>query len=66
MAVRRKHIRTLVGRLLETHGIESPPVEVGQRAFALGIRVQYQSAEDELSGFLYKGSQPQEGSYWCE
>lgn len=54
MAVRRKHIRSMAGRLLEAHGIESAPVEVGKIALALGIRVQYEPAEDELSGFLLR------------
>lgn len=54
MAVRRKHIRTVAGRLLKAHGIEAPPVEVEQIASMLGIRVQFEPAEDELSGFLLR------------
>lgn len=54
MAVRRKHIRSLTGRLLVTHEIRSAPVEVREIASALGIRVQYEPAEDELSGFLLR------------
>lgn len=54
MAVRRKHIRNVAGRLLEAHGVESAPVEVAQIASALGIRVQFEPTEDELSGFLLR------------
>ena len=54
MAVRRKYIRSLVGRLLEAHGIKSGPVQVGEIASALGIWVQYEPTEDELSGFLLR------------
>jgi Zn-dependent peptidase ImmA (M78 family) len=54
MAVRRKHIRSLVGQLLEAHTIESVPVQVAEIASALGIRVQYEPTEDELSGFLLR------------
>lgn len=54
MAIRRKHIRNLIGQLLEAHGIEVAPVPVEVIALALGIRVQYEPAEDELSGFLLR------------
>lgn len=54
MTVRRKHIRSLVGQLLEAHQIESAAVEVEKIALTLGIRVQYQPIEDELSGFLLR------------
>lgn len=54
MAIRRKHIRSLIGRLLETHKIGSAPVAVEEIASALRIQVQYQAAEDELSGFLLR------------
>lgn len=54
MAIRRKHIRSLIGQLLEAHGIEVAPVPVEVIAPALGIRVQYEPAEDELSGFLLR------------
>lgn len=54
MAIRRKHIRSLVGRTLEAHAIESPPVAVERIAAALGICVQYEPAENELSGFLLR------------
>ena len=54
MAIRRKHIRTLVGKLLEVHRIESPPIQVADLATALGLRVEYEPAENELSGFLLR------------
>jgi Zn-dependent peptidase ImmA (M78 family) len=54
MAIRRKHIRDLVGKLLETHKIESSPIQVNDIASALGIQVRYESTKDELSGFLLR------------
>lgn len=54
MAIRRKHIRTVVDRLLKAHGIEAPPIQVGKLALAMGIRVEYEPAEDDLSGFLLR------------
>lgn len=54
MAVRRKHIRTLVEQLLKKHGIEKAPVEVENLALMLGVHVQYEPAEDNLSGFLLR------------
>ncbi|HVX56095.1 MAG TPA: ImmA/IrrE family metallo-endopeptidase [Candidatus Saccharimonadales bacterium] len=52
--VRRKHIRTLVERLLAEHAIRSGPVDVAGLANALGVEVRQTPAEDELSGFLYR------------
>lgn len=54
MAVRRKHIRTLALGLLEKHGIEKAPVEVEKLALMLGVNVQYEPADDNLSGFLLR------------
>jgi len=54
MAIRRKHIRNLAGHLLEAHRIESVPVQVEEIAITLGIRIQYEPAENELSGFLLR------------
>lgn len=54
MAIRRKHIRSLAEQLLEAHGIESAPVKVAELATALGVRVQYEPTENELSGFLLR------------
>lgn len=52
--VRRKHIRTLVQRLLAEHHFRSAPVDVKDIAAALGVEVQETPAEDDLSGFLYR------------
>lgn len=54
MAVRRKHIRTLAHKLLNNQNIVSAPVPVDEIALALGIRVQYEPAENGLSGFILK------------
>lgn len=52
--VRRKHIRTLVERLLAEHHIRSAPVGVADLAKSMGVEVQETPAEDDLSGFLYR------------
>lgn len=52
--VRRKHIRSLVERLLTEHRIRSAPVPVVDLASALGAKVKLEPAEDDLSGFLYR------------
>ena len=52
--VRRKHIRSLVESLLAQHGVRSVPVPVTKIANALGVRVQQERAEKDLSGFLYR------------
>lgn len=52
--VRRKHIRTLVQKLLVDHRVRSAPVQVADIARALGVEVQETPAEDGLSGFLYR------------
>jgi Zn-dependent peptidase ImmA (M78 family) len=54
MRVRRKHIRSLVERLLTNSSIHSAPVPVENIAHSLGIEVRRQEAEDELSGFLLR------------
>lgn len=54
MTVRRKHIRRLVERLLTEHKVRSAPVDVAEIACDMGVKVQEQAAEDELSGFLYR------------
>lgn len=54
MAVRRKHIRTTASQLLRSNRIESAPVEVERIAEYLGIRVQYETTDDDLSGFLLR------------
>ena len=50
----RKHIRSLVESLLAQHGVRSVPVPVTKIANALGVRVQQERAEKDLSGFLYR------------
>jgi len=52
--VRRKLIRTLVERLLAQHCVRSAPVPVMEIIKALGVEVQQEPAEDDLSGFLYR------------
>jgi Zn-dependent peptidase ImmA (M78 family) len=52
--VRRKHIRSLVERLLSEHRVRSGPVPVTEIANSLGVEVQEESAEEDLSGFLYR------------
>ncbi len=54
MTVRRKHIRGLVEQLLQKHSIESAWVDVEGIAEAMDIGVQYEPADDELSGFLLR------------
>lgn len=54
MTVRRKHIRSLVDRLLIQNHIHSAPVPVEDIAKSLGVTVIRQPAEDDLSGFLYR------------
>jgi Zn-dependent peptidase ImmA (M78 family) len=52
--VRRKHIRSMVDRLLTEHRIRSAPVPVAAIAKALGVEVHLAPAENDLSGFLYR------------
>lgn len=52
--VRRKHIRALVEQLLTEHRVRAAPVPVGEIANSLGVEVQHQAGDDELSGFLYR------------
>jgi Zn-dependent peptidase ImmA (M78 family) len=52
--VRRKHIRSLVDGLLKEHRVKTVPVPVEGIARAMGVEVQRQIAEDDLSGFLYR------------
>lgn len=52
--VRRKYIRSLVERLLAEHHVRSAPVPVRKIVTTLGIRIQEEPAEDDLSGFLYR------------
>lgn len=52
--VRRKHIRNIVQQLLAKHRVRSAPVYVPEIAKALGVEVQEEPADDDLSGFLYR------------
>jgi len=54
MAIRRKHIRRIVERLLEECKIEKPPVDVRRVARVLGATVREAQAENDLSGFLHR------------
>lgn len=54
MAVRRRHIRSLVSTLLSDLGIEHPPVEVEEIAKHLGATVQLEPGGPDLSGFLLR------------
>lgn len=54
MAVRRKHIRTLVEQLLGKHRIREAPVPVERIAEALGAEVRREEADNELCGFLLR------------
>lgn len=54
MVVRRKLIRSLVEKLLAELRIRSAPVPVDEIAKSLSVEVQRESAEDDLSGFLYR------------
>jgi Zn-dependent peptidase ImmA (M78 family) len=52
--VRRKHIRAVVEKLLSDNRIRSAPVSASDIASHLGVEVQLEAADDELSGFLYR------------
>jgi len=54
MGVRRKYIRDVAQRVLDEHCPDCPPVNVAQIAKRLGIEVNFDSVDDDLSGFLYR------------
>ena len=54
MPVRRKHIRSLVEKLLTEHEVREAPVDVLQMAKRLGLEVRKEPAEADLSGFLFR------------
>lgn len=54
MAVRRKHIRTLVQQMLSEHGIREAPVRPEKLAKALGVSVHKNDVDETLSGFLLR------------
>jgi Zn-dependent peptidase ImmA (M78 family) len=43
-----------VQRLSADHGVQSTPIDVVEIARAVGVEVQEASADDDLSGFLYR------------
>jgi Zn-dependent peptidase ImmA (M78 family) len=54
MTVRRKHIRSITAKLLASHRIHSAPIAVEMIAGDLGVEIQREPADDDLSGFLYR------------
>jgi Zn-dependent peptidase ImmA (M78 family) len=52
--IRRKHIQTLVDRLLMNQRVKSAPVPVDDIAKKIGAEIRYEPADDELSGFLFR------------
>ena len=54
MAVRYKHIRSLVNQLLEGLEIHRGPVPVEKVAESLGVDVRWEPADPDLSGFLLR------------
>lgn len=57
MAIRRKHIRSLVEKLLyERHHIRKAPVPVDDIVESLGIQIKRDRVEDSLSGFLIRNT----------
>lgn len=55
--VRRKLIRSLVERLLTEHRVRSVPIPVETIAKAVGVRIQKEPTDEDLSGFLYRDRQ---------
>lgn len=54
MTIRKKHIRTVVDRILLEHRITSPHVPVEKIVESLGIQLKKDDVEDNLSGFLVR------------
>lgn len=54
MRVRKKHIRTLVERLLATNNILSAPIPVEKIVQSLGVEIRKSPAEETLSGFILR------------
>jgi Zn-dependent peptidase ImmA (M78 family) len=57
MAVRRKHIRTIVEKILEDRQIRKAPVAVESIVHSLGIQIKSDRVDDALSGFLVRGAE---------
>ncbi len=55
MAVRRRHIRSVVEQLLDAHNLYAVPVDVAHIATALNVQIHNDTAAaDNLSGFLLR------------
>ena len=52
--VRRKQIHALVERLLTSQAVSSAPIPLTKIVRSLGIEIQLEPAEGDLSGFLYR------------
>lgn len=57
MSVRRRHIRALAERLLLANRIHTAPVDVHQLAKTIRLDVQFQPADESLSGFILRNRQ---------
>ncbi len=60
MAVRRRHIRSLVERLLDVYSIQSAPVPVHEVVQKIGLEIHEEAAEDSLSGFLIRNAKTEQ------
>ena len=56
MAVRKKHIRSLVDEILRNHDIAHPQVPVLRIAESLGVQIQSEDVDEGLSGFLVRNT----------
>lgn len=54
MAVRKKHIHELVEGLIDHHKLKKAPVDVDAIATHLGIEVQKDVVDEDMSGFLFR------------
>ena len=54
MTIRKKHIRTMVDRILFEQSISSPQIPVERIVKSLGIKLKKDDVEDNLSGFLIR------------
>ena len=57
MPVRRKRIRTTACEILDKFGITEPPVSIKQIAEKLGVKLQFQPLESDLSGIMYSSGE---------
>jgi Zn-dependent peptidase ImmA (M78 family) len=54
MRMRKKHIRSVVERLLTSNRVSSAPVPIEDLARALGVNIRRTPAQESLSGFLLR------------